>query len=95
MLTNPGGAFSLQLKLEGRTGTDDLDILPASPSPAPPLAHGDVEDVSIRLQLGESGRTFCLKLGGDGGGVAKVDNARLLKMVASAAAPAQRPDDCP
>jgi len=90
-----GGSFELKAILAGNRGTDDLDVLPASASPAPPLVQGDLDDLGLSLQLGASGATYCFRIGGAAGGVVRRDHARESRVVSTAASPANTTLGCP
>ncbi len=76
-IRNYGGKFSLHVLLQGKRGTDDLDVVPAD----------SITDGGIRLTLGD-GVSYCFRLGGAAGGAVTRDDARMSTIVATGAAPA-------
>jgi hypothetical protein len=80
--TRPPRAL-VRVVLAGGSGTEDLNVIPPDPG----------TDGAISLRIG--GATYCVRLGGSSGGEIKGTNdARKLRIVATAASPANESQPC-
>ncbi len=94
-IASTGRGFKLKVDLSGATGTEDLNVVPASVAPRSVRVAGDLEEIAVSLKLGASGNEYCFRLGGSAGGLIKADHGELSLVSNHPASPANASQGCP